>query len=182
MKKIIHTLLILAALAGSADRASAQYYGVGVNLPMLLTGTLNASFEAAVAPHWSVDVPLMWNPIRGEMLQMKLLAVQPGVRYWFFEEYAGHFVAAHLAAARYDVGGSRLHRRGWLAGLGFSYGYSWLLSTRWNLSVEAGLGFYYMRDTRRDHVVPDDSDEYIRRSRRIVLGPSKCSVGFTYLF
>ena len=102
--------------------------------------------------------------------------------YWFFEEYVGHFLGTHLAAAKYDIGGNRFHRKGWLTGLGFSYGYSWLLSTRWNLSVEAGVGFYYMRDTRRDHYVPDDRDEYIYHTRRLVLGPSKCTVGFTYLF
>ena len=113
---------------------------------------------------------------------MRLWAIQPGVRYWFFEEYAGHFLGTHLAAAKYDIGGRRFHRKGWLTGLGVSYGYSWLLSTRWNLSVEAGLGLYYMKNTRRDHYVPDDRDEYIYRSRRLVLGPSKCTVGFTYLF
>lgn len=172
----------LCLLALCPQRASAQYYGVGVNLPMLLTGTLNASFEAAFAPHWSVDIPLMWNPVKSEKVQMRLLAVQPGVRYWFFEEYVGHFVGTHIGVARYDIGGCRFHRRGWLTGLGVSYGYSWLLSTRWNLSVEAGLGLYYMRDTRRDHRVPDDRDEYICHERRLVLAPSKLGVSFTYLF
>lgn len=66
--------------------------------------------------------------------------------------------------------------------MGFSYGYAWLLAPRWNLSVEAGLGVYYMKDDKRDHLVPDDRDEYIYHNRRILLGPSKCSVGFTYLF
>ena len=183
MKKRLWLLLSgLCLLALCPQRASAQYYGVGVNIPMLLTGTVNASFEAAFAPHWSVDVPLMWNPVKADKVQMRLWAIQPGVRYWFFEEYAGHFLGTHLAAAKYDIGGRRFHRKGWLTGLGFSYGYSWLLSTRWNLSVEAGLGLYYMKDTRRDHYVPDDRDEYIYRSRRLVLGPSKCTVGFTYLF
>lgn len=113
---------------------------------------------------------------------MQLIAVQPGIRYWIFEEYAGHFIAAHLTAAKYDLGGNRFHRKGWLAGMGFSYGYAWLLAPRWNLSVEAGLGVYYMKDDKRDHLVPDDRDEYIYHNRRILLGPSKCSVGFTYLF
>ena len=55
---------------------------------------------------------------------MQLLAIQPCVRYWLFEEYAGHFVAAHLGAAKYDVGAERFHRNGWLMGLGVSYGYA----------------------------------------------------------
>lgn len=72
---------------------------------MLLTGTLNASFEAAFAPHWSVDVPLMWNPVKADKDADAPLAIQPGVRYWFFEEYVGHFLGTHLAAAKYDIGG-----------------------------------------------------------------------------
>lgn len=183
MKKRLWLLLTgLCLCALCPQRASAQYYGVGLNVPMLLTGTVNVSFEAAFAPHWSADIAAMWNPVKADKLQMRLLAVQPGVRYWFFEEYAGHFIGTHLAAARYDIGGRRFHRKGWLTGLGVSYGYSWLLSTRWNLSVEAGLGLYYMKDTRRDHHVPDDRDEYICHARRLVLGPSKLNVGFTYLF
>ena len=43
---------------------------------------------------------------------MQLIAVQPGIRYWIFEEYAGHFIAAHLTAAQYDLGGNRFHRKG----------------------------------------------------------------------
>ena len=51
-------------------------------------------------------------------------------------------------------------------GIGISYGYAWLLSKRWNLSVEAGLGIYYIRDTKRAHYVGEFDDEYIRRYRR----------------
>lgn len=70
---------------------------------------------------------------------------------------------------------------GW-QGIGVSYGYAWLLSKRWNLSVEAGVGLYYMKDRKRDHCVPWTADEYIGHNRRLVLGPSKCEVAFTYLF
>ncbi len=76
--------------------ATAQYYGLGINIPLLASGTVNLSFEAAVAPHWSVEIPVMWNPVRTQRLQMKFASVQPGVRYWLFEEYTGHFVGMHL--------------------------------------------------------------------------------------
>ena len=118
MKKRLWLLLSgLCLFALCPQRASAQYFGVGVNVPMLMTGTVNASFEAAFAPHWSVDVPLMWNPVKADKVQMRLWAIQPGVRYWFFEEYAGHFLGTHLAAAKYDIGGRRFHRKGWLVRL-----------------------------------------------------------------
>lgn len=55
---------------------------------------------------------------------MRVLALQPGVRHWFYEAYAGHFIAAHLAAAHYNIGGRNRYSRGWLAGIGGSYGYA----------------------------------------------------------
>ena len=113
---------------------------------------------------------------------MQVLALQPGLRRWLYEAYAGHFWAAHLAVARYNIGNAHWHYKGWLAGIGVSYGYAWLLSKRWNLSVEAGVGLYYMKDRKRDHCVPWTADEYIGHNRRLVLGPSKCEVAFTYLF
>lgn len=181
MKKIFYLLTFLL-LWSAAPRATAQYYGVGTNVAALATGTVNASFEAAIAPHWSLDIPLYWNPVKSENLQLQCLAIQPGIRYWLFEEYAGHFIGGHLAVAEYDVGGKRFHRSGWLAGLGISYGYSWLLATRWNFTVEIGAGVYYMQDTKRDHRLSDFQIEHNRQAHRIVLGPSKCTLGFTYLF
>lgn len=63
-------------------------------------------------------------------LQTQVLAVQPGIRRWLYEAYAGHFWGAHLAVARYNIGNDRWHFKGWLAGIGVSYGYAWLLSKR----------------------------------------------------
>ena len=182
MRKIRFALLPLLLSAVGIPQASAQYFGVGTNAALLATGTLNVSLEATLAPHWTTEVSLMWNPVKTRKLQAGVIAIQPGVRYWFFEEYAGHFLSAHLAAAQYDVGNVRFHRKGWLAGIGISYGYAWLLSTRWNLTLEAGAALYWMKDDKRDHYVPPLQDEYIRRSRRVTFGPSKCAVTFSYLF
>ncbi|MFQ8805505.1 MAG: hypothetical protein ACLR8Y_10795 [Alistipes indistinctus] len=66
--------------------------------------------------------------------------------------------------------------------MGFSYGYSCSLRAGGTSAWRPGVGLYYMRDTRRDHYVPDDRDDYIYHTRRLVLGPSKCTVGFFYLF
>ena len=58
MKKALFILMTFVALIGFHNQASAQYFGVGVNVPSLLTGTVNVSLEAAIAPHWSLDIPL----------------------------------------------------------------------------------------------------------------------------
>lgn len=58
MKKTLFVLVTLLITANISNRAVAQYFGIGGNVPVFATGTLNASFEAAVASHWSLDIPL----------------------------------------------------------------------------------------------------------------------------
>lgn len=162
--------------------AVAQYYGVRVNALALATGTLNAALEAAVSDRVTLDLPLLWNPIKTDRLLLRITALQPGARYWFYEAFVGHFIGGHAAFARYEIGNDRWHYKGWMAGMGISYGYSWLLHKRWNLTLEAGAGIYYTRDQRREHYVPDDRDAYIWHFKRFMLLPSRCEISFTYLF
>ncbi len=67
-------------------------------------------------------------------------------------------------------------------GLGVSYGYAWMLSKRWNIALEAGIGLFHTEDTRRDPTVSDWEDEYIYRYRRWTLAPTKLEVSFSYIF
>lgn len=57
MKKTLFVLVTLLITTNISNRAVAQYFGIGVNVPVFATGTLNASFEAAIAPHLSLDIP-----------------------------------------------------------------------------------------------------------------------------
>ena len=139
MNRKLLFLLCMAAVCFSAPRASAQYFSVGINAPMLASGTLNVTLEAAVAPHWSVELALLANPVSTERLGLTAAALQPGVRYWFFEEYAGHFLAMHAALASYNVWNASHRHKGWLSGAGISYGYCWPLSARWNMTLELSL-------------------------------------------
>ena len=84
---------------------------------------------------------------------------------------------------RFTTSGSRTKRyKGHACGLGVSYGYAWMLSKRWNIAVEAGVGLYRTKDTRRDPTVGDWDDEYIYHYRRWTLAPTKLEVSFSYIF
>ena len=69
-----------------------------------------------------------------------------------------------------------------MAGIGFSYGYAWLLSKRWNITAEIGIGIYRMTDTRRDRMPPEYEPIFIHHYKRWVVGPSRAEVSFNYLF
>ena len=113
---------------------------------------------------------------------MSHVALRPAVRYWFYQPYTGHFLSGNLSAALYDVGTEKSYRRGWMAGAGFSYGYAWPLSPRWNFSLEAGAGLYYLWNTHGKYFTSWDSDEVFRHARRLVFAPSKAEISFSYLF
>ena len=103
-------------------------------------------------------------------------------RYWLYESFVGHFVGGQLSYVSYDLGSRTKRYDGWAYGLGVSYGYAWMLSKRWFVTVEAGVGLYRTKDTRRDPTVGDWDDEYIYHYRRWTLAPSKLEVSFCYLF
>ena len=180
--KIIVFTLFLAALWGMPRRAAAQFFAVRADALAALAGTLHLGAEASVADKWTIEVSGYWNPIRTSGLSMNFGAVQIGPRYWFYESFVGHFIGAQLSWAGYDLGRRTRRYDGNACGIGLSYGYAWMLSKRWNVAVEAGIGLFHTRDTRRDPTVPDWEDEYIYHTRRWTLLPSRLEVSFSYLF
>lgn len=153
------------------------------NLAYDATGGFNLGAEFKVAPRLTVDLPLVWNPLEfGEGRKWKHFLVQPELRYWTCEPFNGHFLGIHAHYAFYNAGGigSRWMKdyrfEGWLAGIGVSYGYQWLLSSRW--SIEASVGYAYM-----------DYDRYLCRKcgafqahdRMNYFGPTKAAVSLIYI-
>ena len=69
------------------------------------------------------------------------------------------------------------HVEGWQVGVGFSYGYQWLLSKHWNLEASVGVGYVYspMKYFGRCQQVID------RRHLHYV-GPTNAQISFIYVF
>jgi len=94
----------------------------------------------------------------------------------------GMFFGAQLSYVGYDLGSRSRRYDGRAFGIGVSYGYSWMFSKRWNVAVEAGIGLFHTKDTRRNPTVGEWDDEYVYHYRRWTLFPSKAAVSFSYLF
>ena len=170
MKKqriFITTVLLFVALWGSPRGAAAQIFAVRADALAALTGTLHLGTEVSVADKWSVEASGYWNPVKSSSLSMNFHAVQIG---------------GQLSYVGYDLGSRTSRYNGRAYGIGISYGYAWMLSKRWFVTLEAGLGVYYTKDTRRDPTVGDWDDEYIYHYRRWTLAPSRLEVSFSYLF
>ena len=174
--------MLLAALSGTPRKVAGQIFAVRANALAACTGTVSVGAEVSVTEKWTVEASGYWNPIRTDNVSARFHALQLGARYWFYESFVGHFIGQHLTYVGYDLGSRRKRYNGWAYGLGVSYGYAWMLSKRWNVLVEAGIGIFRTQDTRRDPTVSDWEDEYIYRSRRWTLAPSKFEVSFSYIF
>ena len=182
MKRQLIIFALLAAVWGIPHRAAAQIFAVRANALAAFTATIDLGAEVSVADKWTVEASGYWNPLRTDHLSTRFRAVQFGGRYWLYESFVGHFVGAHLTYVGYDLGSRTRRYDGRAFGVGLSYGYSWMLTTRWNVAVEAGVGLFRTCDTRRDPTVGDWDDEYIWHYRRWTLFPSKLCVSFSYLF
>lgn len=185
MKKqqiFITTVLLFTALWGSPHGAAAQIFAIRANALAVCSATLNVGAEVSVSDKWTVEASGYWNPVKTPSLSMNFHAVQLGGRHWFYESFVGHFLGQHFTYAGYDLGSRTRCYKGHAYGLGVSYGYAWMLSKRWFVTLEAGVGLYRTKDVRHDPTVGDWDDEYISHYHRWTLAPSRLEVSFSYLF
>lgn len=154
MKRLVYLISICLLLVATAN-AQTNKFAIKTNLLYDATSTVNLGIEAAFAPNWSVDVSgnlNLWALNKSEGRQIKHGLVQPEVRYWLCEALQGHFFGINAAYMQYKVGGMKIpfvdgsknnYYDGWATGVGISYGYSAVVTRKWNLEFTLGLGVMY---------------------------------------
>lgn len=175
---------------------SAQVANIKTNAVYWGILTPNVALEFPLGRKLTTDWHFLYNPWTfSDNRKMKMMAVQPELRYWLCERFNGHFLGAHLVGGIYNIGnintgfkllgtdfGSLKDYRyeGWMAGVGIGYGYQWLLSRRWSLEAEIGLGYIFTRF---------DQFECVHCGNRIknnephhYLGPTKAVLNLIYAF
>ena len=194
--KKISCLLLLTLGLFLTQGMSAQNVAVKTNLVYDVAANVNAGIEFGLAPKWTVDVSgnfNAWNMSHNR--KWKHWLVQPELRYWFCDRFAGHFLGMHLHGGQYNVGGlknsmsflgtdfSKLsdnRYQGWFTGVGLAYGYTWMLGEHWNLEAEIGLGYSYTKYDRFEcvgcgkKIEEDKSHHYV--------GPTKAAINLVYVF
>lgn len=175
---------------------ASQNVAVKSNILYDMTATVNGGVEVGLSPQWSFDLSANFNAWNfSHDRKWKHWLLQPEVRYWFCDRFASHFLGFHLLAGQYNIGGlsnglhflgtdlSRLsdHRfQGWMAGAGFAYGHTWILSRHWNLEAEIGFGYVYSRYDMFECAGCGKKKETGQSHHYI--GPTKAAVNLVYLF
>ena len=171
--------LIAFALLLFFGKAQAQIIGVKTNVPAWATASLNAGVELGFADQWSFEVNGLYNPFSwSEGKKTKVWAVQPEIRFWTIHRFAGHFLGIHAHYAMYDYGLKKYRYKGELYGVGFAYGYAWMINKRFN--IEATLGFGYTRVENEYRYDRKDSQIYLPPDPHDYWGLSKAAISISY--
>lgn len=197
-KRIVMLLLCTACvLMAQAQDASSRKNIKEITTPTLVvksnllydaTTTLNLGFEVKLAPKWTLDVPVNYNPWTfSENRKWRHLLVQPELRYWSCQAFNGSFWGIHAHYGMYNVGGLKnppfseymnQHRfQGWLAGAGISYGYHWIFSPRWSLEATVGAGYAFLDYDRYECVT---CGELLGKETKHYFGPTKAGISLIY--
>lgn len=173
------TFLILILLLTPVF-AFTQEIAVKSNVAYWATTTLNAGVEMGIAPKMSIDLTGTYNPFTfRDNKKIRHWMVQPELRYWTCQRFAGHFFGVHGHYGQYNGGLKTYRYQGWLAGAGVSYGYQWIIGKRWNLEAEIGVGYAYLK---YDKYLRQKCEKFIEKDHRNYIGPTKLSISFMYFF
>ncbi|WP_199733857.1 DUF3575 domain-containing protein [Alloprevotella sp. OH1205_COT-284] len=150
-----YLLALLLALLFSMG-AYAQNVVVKNNLLYDAALTPNLSLEMSLNRKQTFDLQIGLNPFGGKKDKERFqhLLIQPEWRYWTCERFNGWFIGVHALGGRYNIGNYKFpfdqlkkyrdHRyEGWFVGVGVGAGYQWVLSRRWSLEAELGVGNVY---------------------------------------
>lgn len=115
--------------------------------------------------------------------------VQGEYRNWLCESFNGHFWGIHALGAQYNVAEHKLpllfgkdskqyRYEGWAAGAGVSYGYQFVLSEFWNLELNLGVGYAYMK---YDKFKCKNCGRRLGSESRNYFGPTKAGISIMYI-
>lgn len=180
MKKVLFKYILLTLFFLCVTTGRAQSYSLGTNIPALATATVNVEASMTLNRKWSLHLPVYYNPfVFKDNKKIQNFTVLPGVRYWLLESYINGFVGINAIGSKYHITWKDSRYRGQAYGMGISAGYVWLLSPRWNLELEGGVGLVWADYTRYEcEECGRQKGEYTRW----VVVPNKLALSLIYLF
>ena len=131
------------------DAPDTRFFALKTNALFLGGLVANLSFEAELWRHWSLDFPVFYSPydLFKETRKLRLLAIQPEIRYWLGKAGEGHFFGLHGHVAGFNVAINDHGRYQdpnhalWGLGIGYGYAFNFGKEKRWGLELNIGAGF-----------------------------------------
>ena len=171
-------LLFLFLLVCNTMSLRAQLVTVKTNVADWMTVSPNLSAEFTLSSRLTLDLSATGSPFKiKDDLYFRHLRLQPELRYWLTSPLTEHYVGITAFYSTYDAGYKKQGYFGDSYAAGLTYGYSWILSRRWNFELSAGLGVIHYRMARytpgEAHPVPGETGWKI--------APVKLGITFAYV-
>lgn len=180
MKNSLCKYVLLSLLLLCAGTGNAQFYSLGTNIPALSTATLNAEVSMTLNRKWSLHLPVYYNPfVFKDNKKIQNFTALPGVRYWLLESYVNGFIGVNAIGSKYHFTWKDYRYQGQAFGAGISAGYAYLLSPRWNLELEGGIGLVWADYTKYRC---EECGKKIGEQTGWYALPNKVAVSLIYLF
>jgi len=177
-------LMLLVLLTGPVF---GQRLAIKENIPLAALRVPNLGVEFKVGQKLTLDLSAAYNPFQvSETKKWKLWTVQPELRYWFCQNFAGAFVGLHAGVGQFNVGSfdstdpelnnTRVQGSFWDSGI--SYGYHWIVSPHWGIEATAGFG-YAKYDYKRFRCL--HCGEKVGSGADSYLGPTRAAISLIYM-
>ncbi len=116
----------------------------------LAAGVANLGAEIRIAEQFSLHLPVRYSPYTiTENHRLRMLTLQPEVRYWLSKTFSGHFFGLHPIGSFFNISfhsETRYQTNRMAFGAGASYGYSMNLGegSDWRMEFALGAGYVNM--------------------------------------
>lgn len=177
-------ILLLFILISAYSTTYAQFSSVSTNIVGWAAGNINVAVDLNVNLHNTINIPVSANPFKFGETQWSHVVLQPAGGTGSSNDTSDSSSPPRCFMPTTPSATISAPSKGNAYGIGCSWGYSKLLSTRWNFIVEVGAGIVYTPYTEklRPKYIGEFDDEYTYRHRRFLLVPIKCNLSFSYLF
>ncbi|MCM1108660.1 MAG: DUF3575 domain-containing protein [Clostridium sp.] len=179
MKRFLFLLTTMLCLGSSALRAQLLAVKTDALMDVLMVPNLNG--ELVVGERSSINASVFGSyKVYGK--DIKMIGLMPEYRFWFNgRPMTREFVGLAVIGVNYDLTWGKQVYDGNAIGAGLTFGYSFNLSSHWNLECYGSVGAIYY-DQR--HYYTGDRDEYLgvrNNSCGYAVIPFKLGVSFSYI-
>ncbi|MBD5233607.1 MAG: DUF3575 domain-containing protein [Bacteroidales bacterium] len=162
--------------------APGRFMALKTNLAYDAFAILNAEFEIQVARHFSVDVPVIWSlwDWKNDM-GLRIVAVQPEVRYWLGNIGRGSAFGINAGVASYNFRHDDIRYQNTsgrpLVSASVSYTYVLPIDSRWSAEFSLAAGY---ANTQYNRYYNIDNGALINTKTRNYFGPTKIGISLSY--
>ena len=168
----------------NADQQPDYKWALKTNVVYLAATVANIGAEFNLGQHFSLDVPFVFSPYTvSRNYRLKIMAVQPELRYWFSKPMQKHFLGVHLLTGVFNVSlnkDDRYQTPNGFYGVGLSYGYTLPFARRWAAEFTLGAGYVFTEYDAYYNI--DNGARYEKNVPYHYWGITKAGVNMIYKF